>query len=194
MILKIENETLSINLRLNFFNENHIAKTILAFCFMLLQINIATAQNEGVYTSLDAKSCKTIEQSDEGAGWYRGECKGVGGYKLEVTEGDLRQSINVLSPSGEKFELGLQRVSSGFSSVGAKAEWRMNKAKPVALIFRFNANENPEDPNQITSYLIVVKISQTAACITDIVKPSKNQNIEAQKIADEAQSPCKKFE
>lgn len=194
MILKIESETLSINSRLNFFNKNRIGKTVLTFCFMLLQINIATAQNESIYTSLDAKDCKTIEQSDEGAGWYRGECKGVGGYKLEVTEGDLRQSINVLSPSGKKFELGLQRVSSGFSSVGSKAEWRINKTKPIALIFRFNANENPKNPNHITSYLIVAKISKTATCIIDVVKPSKNQNIESQKRADEAQRPCKIFE
>ena len=172
---------------------NRIGKTVLAFGFLLLQINVATAQNESVYTSLDAKDCKTIEQSDEGAGWYRGECKGVGGYRLEITEGDLRQSINVLSLSGEKFKLGFEQVSGGFSSVGAKAEWRMNKTTPVALIVRFNANENPENPNQIISYLIVAKVSKTAVCITDIVKPSKNQNVEAQKLADEMQKTCKKF-
>ena len=150
---------------------------------------------ESVYTSLKADDCKTIKQSDEGAGWYRGECKGVGGYKLEVIEGDIRQSVNVVSPKGKIFELDFMRVSGGFSSVGLKAEWRTKAGKPVALIVRFNASENPEDSSKITSYLIVAKISPDVACVTDVVKPAKTQNAQAQKLADAAASKaCKIFE
>jgi hypothetical protein len=170
-------------------------KIILAFAFLLLPA-AAFAQNKSVYTSLDTKDCKTVEQSSEGAGWYRGECKGVGGFKLEVTEGDLRQSINVISPSGDKFELDFTQVSGRFSTVGQKAEWRVNKNTPVALIVRFNFNSEGDDTGtKNTSYLIVSKISKTAACITDVVKPSKTQNAEAQKLADQAaKKPCKTFE
>jgi hypothetical protein len=154
----------------------------------------AAAQNKSVYTSLDAKDCKTVEQSDEGAGWYRGECKGVGGFKLEVTEGDIRQSVNVISPSGKKFELGFGQVSSAFSAVGQKAEWRTKAGKPVALIVRFNVSD-PEDSTKTTSHLIVSKISKNEACITDVVAPSKTQNAQAQKFADAALTkPCKTFE
>lgn len=158
---------------------------------MLLPITVVAAQNESVYTEINEKDCKTIE-SNEQEGWYRGECQGVGGFKLEVTESDLRQSIDIISPSGEKFALDFWRISGGFSSVGGKPEWRIRNKTPVALIVRFNVNQS-EDPTTTTSYLIVAKISKTAACITDIVKPSKNQNVEARKLADEAQKPCQKF-
>lgn len=169
-------------------------KLIISSCFILAFAVFASAQNKSVYTSLDTKGCKTIEQSDEGAGWYRGECPGVGGYKLEVTEGDIRQSVNVVAPGGEIFELNFAQVSSAFSTVGAKAEWRMKGKVPVALIVRFNAS-NPEDSTKSTSYLVVSKISKTESCITDVVNPSKTQNATAQKLADAAPTkPCKSFE
>lgn len=154
----------------------------------------AAAQNTSVYTSLETKNCRTVEQSDEGAGWYRGECKGVGGYKLEVTEGDLRQSVNVVAPGGKITELNFGYVSPAFSSVGAKAEWRMKGKIPVGLIVRFNVSD-VEDSSKITSYLVVSKISKTGSCITDVVTPGKTQNAQAQKLADAAATkPCKSFE
>lgn len=165
-----------------------IGSLILAFSVF------ASAQNKSIYTSLETKNCKTLEQSDEGSGWYRGECAGVGGYKLEVTEGDIRQSVNVVEPGGKIFELNFAQVSSAFSTVGAKAEWRMKGKVPVALIVRFNASD-PEDSAKSTSYLIVSKISQTESCITDVVNPSKTQNATAQKLADAAlKKTCKSFE
>lgn len=170
-------------------------KKIIFISGLILACSVfASAQNKSIYTSLDTKNCKTIEQSDEGTGWYRGECKGVGGYKLEVTEGDIRQSINVIAPGGKNFELGFGQVSSSFSTVGAKAEWRMKGKIPVALIVRFNASD-PEDPNKSTSYLVVSKISKTESCITDVINPGKTQNANAQKSADAAATkPCKVFE
>lgn len=169
-------------------------KLVITSFFILAFSVLVSAQNKSVYTNLDTKGCKTIEQSDEGAGWYRGECPGVGGYKLEVTEGDIRQSINVIAPGGKTFELNFSQVSSAFSTVGAKAEWRMKGKVPVALIVRFNASD-PEDSAKSTSYLVVSKISKTESCITDVVNPSKTQNADAQKLADEAAAkPCKSFE
>lgn len=152
---------------------------------------------ESVYTSLDAKACKTLESETEGAGWYRGECKGIGGYKLQITEGDIRQSIDVIAPNKNKYELDfIGHISSGFSSVGTKAEWRvMGRGKsqtPIALIVRFDASENPEDSSKITSYLVVSKITKNQICITDVVKSGAKQNEEARKLADAAASkPCK---
>lgn len=150
---------------------------------------------KSIYTDLTTEKCRTIEATDEGAGSYRGECKGVGGYKLEVLEGDIRQSINVIFPSGKKAELDFwTNVSSGFSAVGEKAEWRVNNKEnpePYALIVRYNISENPEKPEQTTSYLVVTKITKDTACITDVVKPSKDQNLTARKLADDAANkPC----
>lgn len=146
---------------------------------------------KSIYTDLAAEKCKTIESNPDEGGSYVGECAGVGGYKLEVLEGDIRQTINVIFPSGKKSELNFwTNVSSAFSSVGDKAEWRVNNKdknpEPYALIVRYNASENPEQPEKTTSYLVVTKITKDAACITDIVKPSKDQNVTARKLADES--------
>lgn len=175
-------------------------KTVLS-ALILLTFSVAASSQakkiESIYTGLSDKACKTIEQTDEEGGSYRGECKGVGGYKLELLEGDLRQSINVIAPNGTKSELDLWiNVSGAFSSLGDKAEWRVVKAgkktTPMALIVRFNASENVEDSSKLTSYLVVVKITKNSACVTDVVKPMANQNVKARDLADKsANKACK---
>lgn len=153
-------------------------------------------KNDSIYTDLVAKKCKTLESNPDEGGSYRGECSGVGGFKLEVIEGDLRQSVNVIFPNGKKSELDFTlNVSSAFSSVGDKAEWRVSgkekDTKPYALIVRYNASENPDKPEVSTSYLVVTKITKDSACITDVIKPMTDQNVKAQKAADEsANKPC----
>ncbi len=155
---------------------------------------------KSVYTKLDEKSCKTLESSTENTGWYRGECAGVGGYKLQITEGDIRQSIDVRTPNKKRFELNFTgNVSSAFSYVGAKAEWRViRKGKrfvPIALIVRFDASENPEDATKTTSYLVVTKITKKEICITNVIKPTAKANEEARQLADlAATKPCKSSE
>lgn len=153
------------------------------------------AQVTSVYTLLSEKACKTIESETEGAGWYVGRCPGMGGYKLELTEGDLRQSINVISPAGKKFELNFSQVSSAFSAVGTKAEWRVKNKKPVALIIRYNVNDQSGEKPKDMSFLIVTKITADEVCITDVVEGAANQNLTARKLADEsAGKPCKSFD
>ena len=69
----------------------------------------------------------------------------------------------------------------------------MNGKKAVALIVRLNVSDKG-DEKPSTSYLVVSKISPTGACVTDIVKPGKNQNAQAQRLADEASAKtCKKI-
>jgi len=173
---------------------------ISSFFLTLVFVIAATAQKnniESVYSDLNTKACKTLEQSDEGTGWYLGECPGIGGYKLQVTEGDIRQSINVVAPNKKIFELDLTgNVSTAFSSVGEKAEWRVTKKgktiTPSALIVRFNASENQEDSSKLTSYLVVAKITKNEICVTDVVKPGAKANEKARKLADSAASKqCK---
>lgn len=152
--------------------------------------------SDSVYSDLARDKCRNIELDEEGAGWVVDLCKGEFGYNLEVTEGDLRQSINVIAPGGRKFELQFPIVVSGaFSTVGDKAEWRFRtvngKKEPFALIVRFNANEDPNDSEKVTSYLTVTKITKDEICVTDIVKPMANANVEARKRAETAsKKPC----
>lgn len=157
-----------------------------------------TKKPESVYSGIAEKDCRTVESREKGDLWYRGECRGIEGYKLEVLDGDARMTLNVISPNGKKSELGFDaNVSSAFSALGEKAEWRVIKegkrVKPLALIVRFEISEpdHPVDPGN-KSYLVVIRIADDSACITDVVKPSKDQNAEARTLADKAANkPCR---
>ncbi len=169
-------------------------RKFILFIILSVLLSISIYGQQSTYTGTTDKDCKAAKASEDDG--YTGICPGVGGYKLEVLEGDLRQTVNVIAPNKKKFELNLwSNVSGGFSSIGAKAEWRMKGTVPIALILRFNASENPDDSAKITSYLVVVKIKKTSACIVEIIKPSKTQNADAQKSADSAANKsCKTFE
>jgi hypothetical protein len=172
---------------------------VLTLLLMLLPAANAIGQtNNSVYTPLAEKQCKTLKRPDSQTGDYEGLCQGVAGYTLIVTEGDLRQDVIVVTPKGAKHWLELWDViSGGFSRVGARAEWRMakqnGKRTPVALIIRYNANEDPENPNKLSSYLAVTKITPTEICVTDKIMPGPKANEEARRAADAAANkPCLK--
>ena len=182
-----------------------MSKQIWQIVFLILILTVAaTAQNKskqtteitGVYTDLSSEKCKTIESNANEAGSYRGLCAGAGGYKLELLEGDLRQSINIIAANKKKFELEFWSVVTGrFSSVGDKAEWRMQNVKgkptPIALIVRLNAQDG-DDAKKNVSYLVVSKITANAACVVDVIKPAKDANETARKSADSAaKKPCR---
>lgn len=150
---------------------------------------------ESVYTDLAPDRCKTIEEREEGASSVQ-KCAGVGGYALLVEDSDSRQSVTVVGPDGRKHPLDYwQVITTGFSSLGEKAEWRVEKkgarVRPYALIVRVNASENPEKPEEKTSYLAVAKLTSAEVCVTAKVKT----NEEARRAADaSAAKPCLKTE
>lgn len=153
---------------------------LLTFC-----VSSAVAQNKSVYTSTKTGACRTISSHSGGAGSYEGECTGVGGYKVRLLEGDIRQTLNIITPAKKKFELNFWGFYGGFSSIGEKIEWRTKAGVPVALIARFNVAD-AEDSSKSTSYLMVSKIGRTSSCVTDVVKPQANQNEKARELADAA--------
>lgn len=169
---------------------------------MLLLACAATALGQqslfSTYTSVEEKKCKKLKSSDAETGDYEGECRGYGGYKLLVTEGDLRQNVTVITPQDAKHSLELwDVVSSGFSSLGPKAEWRLARPNtrlvPAALILRYNVSENAEKPDKITSYLVVVKLTDNEICVTDKILPGPNANADARYASDTAANkPCLK--
>lgn len=161
------------------------SKLLLILFFVGFAITTPAQTPTSTYTNLEAKYCRTVKSTSADAGEYIGKCPGVAGYTLIVTEGDLRQNIEVVTPKGAKHSLDLWTVvSPAFSSLGPKAEWRMVKKKPVALIVRYNASENPDDSTKITSYLAVVKVTDTSICVTDKISPGANANLQARQAAD----------
>jgi len=169
-----------------------------ALCVLVVAIGVAAQLNQSMYTSLAEKQCRKIKSAEAGDDGYEGRCRGVAGYTLLLSEGDLRQNITVITPKGAKHSLELWDViSGGFSSVGPKAEWRMamqnGKQSPVALIVRYNASENPDQPDKLSSYLAVSKITPTEICVTDKILPGPNANEDARRAADTAAiKPCLK--
>ena len=165
----------------------------------ILLLTLATtasviAQNKSIYTSTRTASCRTISSNPNEAGSYEGECLGVGGYKVRLLEGDIRQTINIIAPSKKKFELNFWGFYGGFSSIGEKIEWRTRGGVPVAVIARFTVANN-EDSSKSRSYLMVSKIGKAMSCVTDIVEPGSGQNEKARTLADvAADKPCKKPE
>jgi hypothetical protein len=166
---------------------------------LLLTAATLAQSNTSVYTNLTGSQCKTLKATSSEGGSYEGQCPGVAGYKLLVQEGDLRQNIVVITPSGKKQSLELWNVvGSSFSSLGEKAEWRLKgagaKASPVALIVRYNV-ANPEDSTKKgTSWLAVVRISSNTSqiCVTESIAPGADQNAKARAAADNSASrPCK---
>lgn len=158
------------------------------FAVLLACVTTAAGQtNRSLYTTIGDKQCRTIKSHEAGDEGFEARCRGAAGYTLILSEGDLRQNITVITPQRKEYSLELWSVvSSGFSSVGPKAEWRMAQNKPVALILRYNANEDAEQPNKLLSYLVVTKITPTEVCVTDKILPSPTANEDARRAADAA--------
>lgn len=170
-------------------------KTVVVISFAILMLgSAALAQNRTVYTSTRTSDCKQKKTGDESHADYVGICRGVGGYKLEVIEGDLRQTINVISPAGKRSRLDFTRFFASFSYIGEKLEWRVKRGVPIALISRYYVAD-PETGRQSRSVLFVTKISPKGSCVVDIVEEVSKQNDRAREIADAAaDKPCKTTE
>ncbi|MGB7203739.1 MAG: hypothetical protein WBD16_15950 [Pyrinomonadaceae bacterium] len=159
---------------------------------MLLTLAVfSSAQNKSIYTSTTEKACKAQRVSDDEGGDYVGICPGVGGYKLKLIEGDLRQTLFVITPRKKEHPLRFNEFYYSFSAIGEKVEWRLKRGVPVALIARYNVSD-VENSEKRTSYLMVVKITKSFSCVTDVVPPEEKQNERARKLADAASTKaCK---
>lgn len=151
----------------------------------------SAAAIRSVYTSLAEADCRLVER-DEETGGTTSRCPGTAGYALLVHDWDARMTVDVAAPGGRAHPLRYSGViTSAFSSLGPRAEWRMRNGKPVALIVRVNAFENPETPDRATSYLAVARITPRETCVTDRIPPSANANEAARQAADQSASrPC----
>ncbi|WP_420130033.1 hypothetical protein [Longimicrobium sp.] len=150
-----------------------------------------TGAISSVYTSLSEEDCR-MTSMDEESGSSSSRCPGTAGYALNAHDGDARISIDVVAPDGKVHELNYWGViTHNFSSPGPRAEWRMRGGRPIALIVRVNASEDPVDSSRLTSYLAVAKITPRQACVTDRIAPSPTANEQARAAADRsAGRPC----
>ncbi len=144
------------------------------------------------FTSVAVKDCRTVEQTDEEGGFYRGICPGAAGYTVELTEGDLRQNLTLITEDGRRHSLDLGTLGSGFSTVGDTIEWRAPAGAPFqprTLTFRFNVYENVDPNEKPTSFLAVARLGGGKPCIVARIAPGPKQSDEARRIADAATLP-----
>lgn len=153
----------------------------------------AAPQRTSQYTRLD--KCRQLEFNADEGGWSVQRCPGLAGFRLRVTEGDLRQNVVVELPGGGERSLALAETtgSGGFSSLGAIVEWRgpirpgsgAGRAfRPDALILRYAVVENQEQPDKPTSYLLAVSLAGRRPCVTAKIAPGPSQNERARQAAD----------
>lgn len=146
-----------------------------------------SAANGRIFTYTSLEGCKELESNPEEAGYYLSECKGEGGYKLQVTESDLRQSITLIAPGGAETSLDLASITGGgFSNLGKNIEWRGalkdGVFAPDALILRHEVVTDPEGKHTV-SYLVAIKLAPTP-CAIGKVEPGPEQNEQARALAD----------
>ncbi len=140
--------------------------------------------NTSSYTSIDQKDCVTLDSDNMGSVQ---ECESFAGIGVKVIEGDIRQSI-ILTRNNKEYDLVFwSTVSSDFSSLGLKIEWRHELEKPNKLkgmIVRLEASDDYEDLERVSSYLVVSKIKEEEICVIAKVLPQANQNEMARNILD----------
>ena len=148
------------------------------------------------YTDISDKTCaKHID--DESTGAYTMTCPGVHGFKLHVLYDDERSSVNIVTPDKSVLPLNYwEVVTRGFSTLGNRVEWRVDKTKakatPIAVIVRVNAldQSDVEHPKRV-ALLAVAKISRRAACVTGVVSAiSSDANNQARHLADDSRVEC----
>ncbi len=99
-------------------------------------------------------------------------------------------SVTVVTPDGSNRPLDFwNNVTPHFSKVGNWAEWRIRKQGtrrlPVAIILPLDVKEDPAS-NAVSSYLVIVKVSQTSACVVEEFKQAENSLAKARRAADSA--------
>lgn len=167
----------------------------LLLIFFSFNLSAQTKKIESIYTDFTEKNCKELKSDPDNGILYRGECRGIGGYKLIFYESEHHQMLNLIAPNGDEIELKMQ-ISAAPTSLGRKAEWRVRregkKIIPIALVIRMNVFDDPEISEKAKSYLTVIKITKESACVTATVEPAiKNQNLKARQLADvSAEKAC----
>jgi len=145
------------------------------------------------YTSIAEKDCITLDSDDLGS---IQECEPFFNIRVKVIEGDIRQSITLIRANKE-YDLSFSStITSAFSSLGSKIEWLYEVDKPdnlKGMIVRLNANEDMENTEHLTTFLVVSKITLDKICVIGKILPQENQNQVAKAMLENVNElPCLK--
>ena len=179
--------------------------TIVTLCLAALAWLARPSDAEPVrsdYTTIDLKSCKKLPvpkeevEGDPGAAWW---CAGPKGYKILISEGDLRTMVSYGKKAQE--QRAATQTLGHFNSIfvddtteRATLEWRVRYSKgkwvPFATILRYHTYDGDQDPPLRGQVLVIAKVGPKAgtdACHVAYIDALANQdaNTLAQQTADE---------
>jgi hypothetical protein len=166
-----------------------VTKRILLFAVLLGSFTcFVTAQYTSSYTSLHGKNCRKLKPIGRDV-LDRERCTGLAGFKLDHLWNEDIDWIELITPAGKRFSLGAPFTMPGY--MGPTLEWRLRNGRPIALVARYTLVK-PDDMKKKLPTMVVSKITPTSACVTDVIEPSKDQNLTARRLADSASSrPCR---
>jgi hypothetical protein len=94
-----------------------------------------------VYTRLDGKGCHTI-RGEHGADDAQ-QCKGVGGYDVEIYYSAATMQIAAIRNRDEQ-GAGIATLNLDFDYTKTRLEWRLANGKPFAVIMRAPVYDKPK--------------------------------------------------
>lgn len=146
--------------------------------FLILATPASAA--ESLYTDAQ-KGCANAGARGDPSHGSMSRCRGPAGYAVVFTdEGNVVDAR--FGPRGREKNLGGLQWSGGVAA--KKVEWRMEKGRPVAAIFRVS-RMNPET-SVSTDYLAVAKLTPAGGCLLEMVDArASDANARARAIADE---------
>lgn len=149
----------------------------LAFAILMVAAPSASqpARITSAYTTLDIDRCTDLDKVPvEASGRWR--CKGYAGIPLFVQDGDNRFDVDAGREDND------QLWSDSFDYPGKTVEWRLNRGKPFAIIYRLDS-ANPEAPKW--SRLMVETIGRGSCRVAVIDGASPRANEQARTAADQ---------
>lgn len=164
---------------------------IITFIILFFLMNIILyakepliSTNESSYTSISQKDCISLDSDNLGS---VEECESFNDIGVKVIESDTREGI-ILTRNKKEYALDFwSTISPNFFSLGFAIEWRYEKEKPEnlkGLIVRFDVSDHIEKEQEISSYLVVSKITKDEICIVAKVALQKDQHKIARDILD----------
>lgn len=145
-----------------------------------LMLTATWAGAESVYTKLDLGTCAAIEKDEQGGRW---SCPGWGGYPVEFSEGDLRQSL-FFGHLGDWSKKPHWESFGPFNHVQGTFEWIVEGKRATAAIARFiieNSNEatgeiDVQSRGQVLAIFKVGQKGEGEACTVGYVDARANPN------------------
>ena len=135
------------------------------------------ARFTSAYTDVVLDDCTMIQSEEEGE-WSLFKCPGYEGIPYWLAEGDLRTDVDA-GVQNEKFQ-----TIGAFNDIGARIEWRMDKGKPFAIIFRYRDTSMEGNGRSVLAIEKIGNEGDPGCRVAQIAGSTPNANVLAREIAD----------